>query len=200
MITRPDTVLTTRRPVSRWLAWLLPTTVALTLLIAIVAPAEWGAWRILVFISAFCWGSWLAWGWPQLTISGGVIEVRNVFVTWRVPLGAISSVDGGRGLLIHLRDGRRVPVNVVSKGEAVLEGMAEGALGAENYYFTGDARGESPIAPYLRTEATEWAFRIRILMREFSGELAAAVRRFNHVTLATTVVCITALLLVIATG
>ena len=121
-------------------------------------------------------------------------------MTWRVPLGAISSVDGGRGLLIHLRDGRRVPVNVVSRGEAVLEGMAEGALGAENNYFTGDARGESPIAPYLRTEATEWAFRIRILMRESSAEPAAAVRHFNHVTLATTVVCLTALLLVIATG
>jgi hypothetical protein len=200
VITRPATQLTTRRPISRWLAWLLPASVGLTLLFAIVAPADWGAWRILVFISAFCWGVWLTLGWPQLTIADGVIEVRNVFVTWQIPLGAISSVDGGRGLLIHLRNGRRVPVNVVSRGEAVLEGMAEGALGAENYYFTGDARGESPIAPYLRTEATEWAFRIRVLLREVAPQPTEAVRHFNHVTIATSVICITALLLVIASG
>ncbi len=166
---------------SRALGVALPVAAVAVVALAFLLPPEWAPDRMASFVAGACWAAWMIWVWPQITLRADEIVVRNFVSTWHVPWGAVGAVQGGRGLRIALRDGRRINVAAVSAGEAMTEAWREGALGAEGGYFDGDARGESPLAPRVRTEADSWAREIAVRLRSVAADPAAAASRRPNV-------------------
>lgn len=194
-----DDAVSSRPRSAKVLSIALPIVVAVAAVFAAFAPPEWDAWRLPAFAAAVSWFAWLLWAWPLIVIGPTTAVVRNSFTTWAIPLGAIESVDGGRRLVLFLRDGRRIWAVAAGGGEVVIEGIRRVDAYTEGGHFI--RRADDVSATHGATsDATEWARLLRTRLRGVRADPEArAVRRPNivvaFVTAAAVVVLATTIVL-----